>query len=177
MKRKTVLLEGQEEKAPGSPGAFSAIWLFDVAVLLAGARPGLATAATGAALAASGATGTSSTAAATATARAVDCTGDRQVGIGGVCVDPRVEGIRVRRCARGASLVRGRGVAPALVVGAAGVGFRLGAEAQVEVGVTVVAGRGAGHRVTSGHAQSVGLNVARDGVLVAQRHIVAQRDR
>ncbi len=145
--------DGLGEKASGSPGAIPAIRLFDFAVLSTGFRPGLATAATGAAVGASRAAGAFSAAA--ATARAADRTDDRQVGVAGVCVDSPVEGIRARCRARGAALVRVRGVAATLVVGAVGVGFSLGSEAQVEVGVTVVARRGAGHRVASGYAQSV----------------------
>jgi len=113
--------------APGSPRAFSAIRLFDVTALAAGLRPRTAAAATGAAVGSRAATNAFSTA--VAANRAVDRTGNRQVGVGGVCVDPRVEGIRAWRSARGAAFVRVRGVATALVVGAVGVGFRLGAEA------------------------------------------------
>ena len=95
----------QKEKAPGDPGAFSVNRLFEVAVLLTGAGPGLATAAAGAAFGSRGAAVAALLQGALAAACVAGGAGDRQVGVGGVGVYPRVEGIRACRRARGAALI------------------------------------------------------------------------
>lgn len=131
------------------PGRTRGLWRNDCEpTLLAGLAAGLALAAVRAAVGIQrAAVANRGQGAGTAGARRL-CARDRQVGVAGVRMNAREKGRRTRRGTGGAALVRCRGVAAALVQRAVGVGFRVGAEAQVEIGVAVVAGRCAGHGAT-----------------------------